>query len=114
MTPEVLIVGGGMITHDQILPSLLYLRDTGVVSKIGVVASRASTIKALVDAFRKCDEFIFGVLTECGLRFGLLRARKKRQYGSRLRFFLRPYHALSLPADVRRTLHKHCVSRVSP
>ena len=34
-----------MITHDQILPSLLHLRDTGVISKIDVVASRVSTVK---------------------------------------------------------------------
>ena len=29
--PQVLIVGGGMITHDQILPSLLHLQQLGVV-----------------------------------------------------------------------------------
>lgn len=51
MKPQVLVVGGGMITHDQILPSLLHLADIGVLSKIDVVASRAQTVKALRDAF---------------------------------------------------------------
>lgn len=51
MSPQVLVIGGGMITHDQILPSLLHLRDTGVISKVDVVASRVSTVKALRDAF---------------------------------------------------------------
>jgi predicted dehydrogenase len=40
-----------MITHDQILPSLLHLRDTGVISRVNVVASRAGTVKTLRDAF---------------------------------------------------------------
>ena len=52
MTPQVLVVGGGMITHDQILPSLLHLRDTGVISKIDVVASRVSTVKTFVTRSR--------------------------------------------------------------
>lgn len=51
MTPEILIVGGGMITHDQILPSLLHLQTLGVISKVAVVAQRASTVRKLQDAF---------------------------------------------------------------
>ena len=34
--PEVLIVGGGMIVHDQILPSLYHLQRQGVVAEIAV------------------------------------------------------------------------------
>jgi predicted dehydrogenase len=40
-----------MITHDQVLPSLLHLKRLGVVETIAVVASRGSTIGALRDAF---------------------------------------------------------------
>ena len=35
MKPDVLIVGGGMITHDQILPSLYHLQRLGVIGEIG-------------------------------------------------------------------------------
>lgn len=48
---KVLIVGGGMITHDQLLPSLLHLRKTGVVSDVAVVASRFATVEKLRVAF---------------------------------------------------------------
>lgn len=51
VTPEVLIVGGGMITHDQILPSLLHLQTTGVAGKVSVVAQHASTVRRLQGAF---------------------------------------------------------------
>lgn len=51
MRPEILVVGGGMITHDQILPSLLHLQSLGVISKISVVASRSATIAKLREAF---------------------------------------------------------------
>jgi predicted dehydrogenase len=40
-----------MITHDQILPSLLQLQALGVISDVSVVASRSSTIRKLRDAF---------------------------------------------------------------
>jgi D-galacturonate reductase len=51
LSPEVLVVGGGMITHDQLLPSLLHLQALEVVSKVTVVASRSATIRKLRDAF---------------------------------------------------------------
>jgi hypothetical protein len=35
LTPEVLVVGGGMITNDQILPSLYQLQRLGVIGQIG-------------------------------------------------------------------------------
>jgi D-galacturonate reductase len=50
LSPQVLVVGGGMITHDQILPSLLHLQRQGVVAGIDVCASRPETVRALIDA----------------------------------------------------------------
>ncbi|MEJ7606891.1 MAG: Gfo/Idh/MocA family oxidoreductase, partial [Bryobacteraceae bacterium] len=50
MIPEVLVVGGGMITHDQILPSLLHLQRSGCVGDIGVVAQHARTVRSLASA----------------------------------------------------------------
>src|SRR5262245_6917374 len=50
MTPEVLIVGGGMIVHDQILPSLYHMQRQGRIAHIAVVASRFETVQALADA----------------------------------------------------------------
>jgi D-galacturonate reductase len=47
--PEVLIVGGGMIVHDQILPSLYHLQRQGVVAEIAVCASRYETVRALAE-----------------------------------------------------------------
>jgi D-galacturonate reductase len=38
--PEVTIVGGGMITHDQILPSLFQMQRNGVIGEITVTALR--------------------------------------------------------------------------
>lgn len=48
---KVLVVGGGMITHDQLLPSLLYLRRTKIVTDVSVVASRFQTVEKLRTAF---------------------------------------------------------------
>jgi D-galacturonate reductase len=47
VTPDVLIVGGGMITHDQILPSLLHLQREGRIGEVSVVASQRSTVQNL-------------------------------------------------------------------
>jgi D-galacturonate reductase len=49
-TPEVLVVGGGMIVQDQILPSLYHLQRLGRVGSITVCARRAETLQALTDA----------------------------------------------------------------
>ena len=51
MIPQVLVVGGGMITHDQLLPSLLHLRHLGVVGDVDVVSQRPATISTLRQAF---------------------------------------------------------------
>jgi D-galacturonate reductase len=47
LTPEVLVVGGGMITNDQILPSLYQLQRLGVIGQIGVVAQHRRTVLKL-------------------------------------------------------------------
>ncbi|HVN06521.1 MAG TPA: Gfo/Idh/MocA family oxidoreductase [Bryobacteraceae bacterium] len=48
--PEVLIVGGGMITHDQLLPSLYHIERQGRIGSIAVCASRFSTVRDLARA----------------------------------------------------------------
>jgi predicted dehydrogenase len=47
---DVLVIGGGMIVHDQILPSLLQLQRDEVVDKIEIVSQRASTVARLAAA----------------------------------------------------------------
>ena len=44
---QVCIVGGGMITHDQLLPSLYQLQREGVISSIMLCARRRATLRAL-------------------------------------------------------------------
>src|SRR5258706_9993951 len=48
--PQVLIVGGGMITHDQILPTMYHMQRSGAVGEITVCASRPWTVRALAQA----------------------------------------------------------------
>jgi predicted dehydrogenase len=52
---EVLIVGGGMITHDQILPSLYHLERLGHVGPIAICALNSAPLRSLVedDVFRE-------------------------------------------------------------
>jgi D-galacturonate reductase len=47
VTPNVLIVGGGMITQDQILPSLFQMQRDGRIAEISVVASQRRTVETL-------------------------------------------------------------------
>ncbi|MBK9167450.1 MAG: Gfo/Idh/MocA family oxidoreductase [Bryobacterales bacterium] len=47
---QVAIIGGGMITHDQILPTLYDLQRNGVIGDISVCASRRSTVETLAAA----------------------------------------------------------------
>jgi D-galacturonate reductase len=47
VTPEVLVIGGGMIVHDQILPSLYQLQRLGRIGSIAVCASRHETVRLL-------------------------------------------------------------------
>jgi predicted dehydrogenase len=48
--PAVLIVGGGMIVHDQILPSMYHLQRLGKIGGITVCARRKETLQVLADA----------------------------------------------------------------
>ncbi len=52
--PGVLVVGGGMIVHDQILPSLYHLQRLGRIGVITVCARREETLQSLAgaEAFR--------------------------------------------------------------
>jgi predicted dehydrogenase len=48
--PAVLLIGGGMIAHDQILPSLYELQRRAVVDGIAVCARHASTLDSLASS----------------------------------------------------------------
>jgi predicted dehydrogenase len=45
--PQVVMIGGGMIAHDQLLPSLYQLQRLGRIGDITVIAQRRSTVEAL-------------------------------------------------------------------
>ena len=47
---HVLIVGGGMITHDQILPSLYHLQRHGEIGSIAVCALCSAPLRSLAEA----------------------------------------------------------------
>jgi len=47
--PEVLIVGGGMITQVQILPSLYHLQRKGVIGQISICALNSGPLRALAE-----------------------------------------------------------------
>ena len=46
---QTLIVGGGMITHDQILPSLYHLERLGAIGPIGICALNSAPLRALAE-----------------------------------------------------------------
>lgn len=48
--PDVTIIGGGMITHDLILPAVYHLQRTGVMGKISVCALNSPPLKMLRDS----------------------------------------------------------------
>ncbi|MGA2271484.1 MAG: Gfo/Idh/MocA family oxidoreductase [Bryobacteraceae bacterium] len=50
MKPQVLIVGGGMITHDQLLPSLYHMQRQGRIGEISICALRGRDLQPLIDA----------------------------------------------------------------
>jgi predicted dehydrogenase len=54
---EVVIVGGGMITHDQILPSIYHLERLGYVESIRVCALAAAPLVALAQSPRLAEAF---------------------------------------------------------
>lgn len=47
--PEVIVIGGGMITEIQILPSLYHLQRTGLIGEISIVALNGAPIKKIAD-----------------------------------------------------------------
>ena len=49
MTIDVTIIGGGMIVHDQILPSIYHLQRLGHVGQINVVDAQTRQMKRLVN-----------------------------------------------------------------
>ena len=48
--PQVLIVGGGMITHDQILPAVFAMQRRGEVGEVWVCAQHGRTVRNLAAA----------------------------------------------------------------
>ena len=50
MKPQVTIVGGGMITHDQILPSLYEMQRLDAIGEISVCALRSGILRELAEA----------------------------------------------------------------
>ncbi len=54
---EVAVVGGGMITHDQILPSLYHLQRLGRVGSIRVCALNSAPLRALAESPRLAEAF---------------------------------------------------------
>ena len=55
--PNVVLVGGGMIAHDQILPSLFQLQRLGVIGEVAVSALNVRTLKALAESETILDAF---------------------------------------------------------
>lgn len=55
--PQVVVVGGGMITHDQILPSLYHLQRTGQIGPIKVCALNSAPLRALAESNRLKEAF---------------------------------------------------------
>ncbi|MBM3747020.1 MAG: Gfo/Idh/MocA family oxidoreductase [Acidobacteria bacterium] len=49
-TPQVVVVGGGMITNDQILPSLYHMQRQGRIGEISICALNARPLKDLADS----------------------------------------------------------------
>jgi predicted dehydrogenase len=48
--PVVAVIGGGMIVHDQILPSLYHLQRQGSIGEIRVCAQHGRSVRALAEA----------------------------------------------------------------
>ncbi len=48
--PAVTIVGGGMITHDQLLPSLFQLQRLGVIGDISICSLHARSLRRLAES----------------------------------------------------------------
>jgi D-galacturonate reductase len=57
MPPEVLIVGAGMIVHDQLLPSLYHMQRLGQLGEISICAQHRRSIDALRAASGLAEAF---------------------------------------------------------
>ena len=55
--PQILIIGGGMITHDQILPSLYHMQRQGRVGAISICSPRRRTLEELAASTTLADAF---------------------------------------------------------
>ena len=55
--PEILIVGGGMITHDQLLPALYHMQRQDRVGEISICGLRARDLQPLVSAAGLAEAF---------------------------------------------------------
>jgi predicted dehydrogenase len=55
--PDVLIIGGGMITHDLILPSVYHLQRVGSVGRIRVCALNSPPLRALKESRELLEAF---------------------------------------------------------
>ena len=54
---EVTIVGGGMITELQIMPSVYYLQRQGIINEINVCALNAAPLKVIAESERLLEAF---------------------------------------------------------
>jgi D-galacturonate reductase len=54
---DVVVVGGGMITHDQILPSLYHLQRQGVLGSIRICALNSAPLRILAESPRFAEAF---------------------------------------------------------
>jgi D-galacturonate reductase len=57
MPPEVLIVGAGMIVHDQLLPSLYHMQRQGRIGAISICAQHSRSWRALAQAADLAEAF---------------------------------------------------------
>jgi hypothetical protein len=66
--PAVAVIGGGMIVHDQILPSLYHLQRQGIIGEIRICSQHLRSLQALAgdsmlasafpgQSFRPCPDF---------------------------------------------------------
>ncbi len=54
---DVVIVGGGMITHDQILPTIYHMQRQGKVGDIKICALNSAPLRELAEAKKLADAF---------------------------------------------------------
>jgi len=55
--PEILIVGGGMITHDQLLPAVFHMQRQGRLGEISVCSQHLRTVRALAESATLAEAF---------------------------------------------------------